>query len=136
MSRAVDVNYSVNPMVTETVRAAGRSFLVGFAVNALRSGMNYTQGVAGGCVSVIAALVDSVVKVLLLNLFGPSYSSSMEEVVVRNVVVFATVTAAATALAPTMGIAMGIDLGLTFYWRCLGVILGGQNSFLQNVVVV
>ena len=136
MSVAVNVDYNVNPMVREAARSAGRSFIVGFAVNALVSGMNYTQGVAGGCVSAVAALVDTAVRALLLNLFGARYSGSLEELVVRNVIVFATVTAAATALTPSMGMTIAINLAMTIYARCIGIFVFGSNSFLQDIVVI
>ncbi len=136
MTVAVNVDYQVNPTVREAARSAGRSFITGFTVNALLSGMNYTRGVAGGCVSAVAALVDTAVRALLLNVFGARYSGSLEELVVRNVIVFATVTAAATALAPSMGMTIAINLAMTIYARVAGVFVFGSHSFLQDVVVI
>ncbi len=136
MTIAVDTNYNVNPMIRETARSAGRSFFSGFVLNALISGMNYTQGMAGGSISALVVLIDKVARLLLLNFFGSGYSGTLEEIVVRNVIVFAAATAAATALGPMIGMSITIDLAYTLYVKIIANLLLGPGSFMNNLVII
>ena len=74
MSTIGVANYQVNPAISASVHAAGRSFLAGFVVNILVAGMNngtsVVAGVTGGVLSAAATLIDFAIRPLITALFG------------------------------------------------------------------
>ena len=111
MSIEIDVN---NPALRVPMMAAGRSFLAGFVVNVLRTGlsstMNLTKGVAGGVLSAAASLIDAAIRPMIAKFFQGNPDTEAVQIVSRFVVVVALLSAAVTAGAPSLGMTLGIDL--------------------------
>lgn len=105
MSLQVHVN---SPETRVPLEAAGRSFLAGFVVNVLLSGiqtqMNVTKSLVGGAFSAAASLIDTAIRPMIGQLFSGYPDTELFQAITRLVVVFSILSVGATVVTPKVGI--------------------------------
>lgn len=90
------------------VVSAGTSFLLGTAINYVFSGMQIAEGLAGGYLTALMSLVDSVT--------GPIFKRHLGDGLVSDAICLAASFLICTAAIPTIGSMAGIALKTNFFW--------------------
>ncbi len=125
----------VSPRLNEATMDAGRNFFSGFTVNYILHSANPGTAVVGGVVSAIASLIDCAIRPLLVYLFGLEFQETIEESVIRNVVVLSIVSATSIAAAPYTGMKIAVNILATLSARTI-LSMFDERFVGQSTVVI
>ena len=125
----------VSPQHNAAVMDAARNFFSGFVVNYIFHSANPGIALLGGAVSATASLIDFAIRPLFTLVFGRNFHDTVEEAIIRNVVVLSIVSAASIAAAPVIGTKIVVSIFGTVATR-IALSVFDEQFIGQSTVVI